>query len=183
MTRFDRVYWPRLFSRAVDAASCSGVKPVLLASPPTLTSYRTVERLRPRGGSPGEECRQFDRVDRLNDVEEMQCLVYLVGLQVADQVPAHCEVTEGRDLLLGFLYPVLTEVGNARQDRLPHDIGGGGLGYGHQANGGSRATGALRRLGDRSVDLGQTLGEIVALHSYSYDLAAGWATVGPVPIR
>jgi hypothetical protein len=74
-----------------------------------------VER-RPAGiaRQPIEAARQIDRIDRLYDLEQLDCPTGLVRLQRADEVPAGAR-HEGR-LGLGLLNPVLTEQRQSGRD-------------------------------------------------------------------
>jgi hypothetical protein len=72
---------------------------------------------------------EMQRVYALDDVEEFEGSLCLVGLEAAHQMP-RCGRRDLRFLGLGFLNPVLTNVGDAGSDCLVNLSGSVRLGYG-----------------------------------------------------
>src|SRR4026207_1263335 len=100
-----------------------GATPPLLASPAALTCQRAATT-RPRAAAARGRAatpplvRQLQAVERVDDVEQLDGVLHLVGLQVADQVPGGRPAQLG-DLGLRFLHAVLAEGLHAGRHRRP----------------------------------------------------------------
>src|SRR6266704_442227 len=98
----------------------------------------------------------------MDPVEEPRRLPRLVGLEMADEVPAQAlggEVGERGRLALGFLDAVLADVAHAGGERLAHGFGRMGLAHGHEGDLARRTAGPRRRPGDALPDGGHAVGD------------------------
>jgi hypothetical protein len=62
------------------------------------------------GTKPIETLRQVDRIERMNDVKQVNCASRLVSLKVSDEVPAHVFMANLADLAFRFLDAVFSEI-------------------------------------------------------------------------
>ena len=111
---------------------------------------------------PGQPRAELDAVDRLDEVEERRRAARLVGLQVADEVPAQARPRRGRrgrDLRLGLLDPVLAEVAHAGGEGLANGAPGWVLLTATRVTSPAGARRALRRPGDALPDGGDAIGD------------------------
>jgi hypothetical protein len=67
------------------------------------------------GRAPLDLSRELQAIDGVDDVEERERVLHLVGLQVTDEMPRH-RPPERRDLRLRFLHAILAERAHARPD-------------------------------------------------------------------
>ncbi len=113
--------WSSPASASRAAATSPGAKPLLLDSPPTLTSS-SASTTRPRTArAPVALAGQLQTIDGLDDVEERESIPDLVGLQVADEMPGH-RAPERRHLVLRLLHAVFAERTDAGRHRLPNPL-------------------------------------------------------------
>ena len=121
-----------------------------------------------------QAARQADVVHGVDPVEKDDRLTGLVGLEVADHVPARArEVAERRDLGLGLLDLVLAEVPQPGGEGLAHLFGGMGLGHGHERDLVVPATRAGGRPGDPLPDGGHAVSD----HFLGSAPSSAWAVV------
>ena len=72
-------------------------------------------------------------VHRVDQVRKLHGLPYLVGLQMANQMPGHAIADLGK-FALGLLHAVLAHICGAGSNGLPHGSGIMVLGHRHQRN-------------------------------------------------
>ncbi len=118
--------------------------------------------------------RQLDPVDRIDEVEEPDRVLRLVGLEMADEVPdaaAHL-----LDLAARLLHLVFPEAHDARAHRLADRLGRLCLAHRHQFDFGRVAARAAGGRGDRLLQAGEAGGKIVHQTNLSSNRAkaASW---------
>ena len=99
---------------------------------------------------------QLRAVDGVDGVEALGGLPRLVGLQVADEMPAQRQIGEAIHLLNRFLDLVLAEVDLAGVSRRPNVVGVEGFRNGDEADGGRIAPGAIGGARDAFANTSQS---------------------------
>src|SRR5207249_10578472 len=97
-----------------------------------------------------ESVRQFNRIERVNPIEQLNCAARFVRLEMADQVPTSSIATNFGNLRVGFLHAVLAEINLTSRNRFAHLVGRMRLTYRDQRDVVSRAMCTSRSLHDGS---------------------------------
>jgi len=104
----------------------------------------------PIPGQARQPLRKGDRIDRLDDIEQLDGAPGLVALELADQVPL--DLRQLGHLWRGLLHPVLAHRGQPSRDGGLESVKWDGLGDAHQLDAGRVTTTPDRRGRDASQD-------------------------------